>query len=67
MNAWKWLWRYLKPHSAPYFFSYGLVVIFIIVSLSVPWIMGTMVDDVVRGGLTERLWPYILALVGITV
>ena len=67
MNAWKWLWRYLKPHSAPYFFSYGLVVIFIIVSLSVPWIMGSMVDDVVRGGLTERLWPYIFALVGITV
>lgn len=67
LKAWKWLWRYLKPYSKPYFVSYGLVVLFIIVSLSVPWIMGRMVDDVVKQGLSDKLWPYVIALVGITI
>ncbi len=67
MNTRKWLWGYLKKHSKMYFFAYFLVIVFLSVSLSVPWIMGKMVDEVIRDRMVEKLWPYLIALVSITI
>lgn len=66
MKSWKWLWRYLKPHRELYAAGYGLAIVFLFISLSVPWIMGTMIDVIKQKGKVDALLPYLLALVGIT-
>ena len=67
MESWKWLWRYLKPHKNLYIFGYVLAIVFLVASLSVPVYMGSMVSVIEKGGVLTDLWPYLIALVGLTV
>ncbi len=66
MKSWKWLWRYLKHHKNLYAAGFALAILFLFISLSVPWIMGTMINVIKAKGLVDALLPYLAALVGIT-
>lgn len=66
MKSWKWLWCYIRPHKNLYAAGYALAILFLFISLSVPWIMGTMIDVIRQKGMVSALQPYLLALVGIT-
>ncbi len=67
MESWKWLWRYLKPHKNLYLLGFLLAIIFLVASLSVPVYMGNMVAVIQKGGALADLWPFLYALVGLTV
>jgi ATP-binding cassette subfamily B multidrug efflux pump len=66
LKSWKWLWRYLKHHKNLYAAGFALAILFLFISLSVPWIMGTMINVIKAKGLVDALLPYLAALVGIT-
>ncbi len=62
----KWLWSYLKKHVWLYGAGLALLAIFSVLSLYVPKIMGSLVDDVVKDGKIELLKPLLLSLIGVT-
>lgn len=66
MKAMKWVWKFLKPHAAGYFVGYGMMIIFLLVSLTVPWFMGQIVDVVMSGEDTSQLLPLLALITGIT-
>lgn len=63
----KWLWGYLKKYGWMYGTGLFLLVLFSIISLSVPQIMGKLVDEVIEGGKIELLKPLLLTLIGLTI
>jgi len=66
MSNIKWLWSYLRKYGWMYGTGLLLLIVFSVLSLYVPQIMGRLVDEVIEGGMTERLKPLLLALIGAT-
>lgn len=67
MSSLKWLWGYLKTYKFRFLIGFLSVAVFSALSLSVPYIMGQVVDRVIIGQERDALGVLLGALILITV
>lgn len=66
MEAFIWLWSYLKRYKYLYGFCLVLVLLASLISLINPLLGGVIVDRVLEGGETQILIPILLLMIGST-
>ncbi len=66
MTPMKWFMSFLKKYM--HYMILGLIMTTVIAALSVvsPMISGTIIDEVIEGGATEKLVPLVVLLLGVT-
>ena len=68
MDVLKWIWNYVKDQKWSLIIFLILSVAFIICAFVIPVVIGYIVDDVIYGGLTEKLMYYsVLLMAGVAV
>ena len=66
METIKRICRMCKPHAKYFWIGFVCLILADLTRLIAPLISGWMVDDVIKGGLTEKLWPLCWSLLGLT-
>ena len=66
MDTIKRICRMCKPHARYFWIGFVGLILADITRLVAPLISGWMVDDVIKGGMTEKLIPLCIALLGLT-
>ena len=61
-----WLWGYIKKHKVKFVLGIILVIGFAAVSTMIPYITGTIVDEVIVAGKKERLYGLLISLMLVT-
>lgn len=67
MEAFKWIWNYLKRYRIKYGLSIVLVLVVASISLINPILSGQIVDRVLIKGETQYLIPILLLMIGIVI
>ena len=62
----RWIWKNLKGHRARYVLTIILTILLSAAALVSPIISGKLVDEVLMGGQTNKLLPYVGIMVGWT-
>ena len=66
MDTIKRICRMCKPHARYFWIGFVGLILADVTRLVAPLISGWMVDDVIKGGMTEKLIPLCIALLGLT-
>jgi len=67
MKEFKWVWGLMRKYRAIFFTALGLVFVVNLLNLINPIVQGKIVDEVIEGGMLEKLLPFVLLMVGNTV
>ncbi len=67
MKEFKWVWGLMRKYRAIFFTALGLVFVVNLLNLINPIVQGKIVDEVIEGGMIEKLLPFVLLMVGNTV
>ena len=62
----RWIWKNLKGYRARYILTVILTILLSAAALVSPIISGKLVDEVLMGGQTEKLMPYVGIMIGWT-
>ena len=66
MNAFKWLWSYVRKYWVSIIFAFLLVIGFTLLNLIPPYLSGVIVDRVLLQEEKELLWKVVLLVIGAT-
>lgn len=67
MKEFKWVWGLMRKYRAIFFTALGLVFVVNLLNLINPIVQGRIVDEVIEGGMLEKLLPFVLLMIGNTV
>lgn len=67
MKEFKWVWGLMRKYRAIFFTALGLVFVVNLLNLINPIVQGKIVDEVIEGGMLEKLLPFVLLMIGNTV
>ena len=67
MREFKWVWGLMRKYRAIFFTALGLVFVVNLLNLINPIVQGKIVDEVIEGGMLEKLLPFVLLMIGNTV
>ena len=67
MREFKWVWGLMRKYRAIFFTALGLVFVVNLLNLINPIVQGRIVDEVIEGGMLEKLLPFVLLMIGNTV
>jgi ATP-binding cassette subfamily B multidrug efflux pump len=65
--AFKWVWKYAKKYKGRIMVAFILVIICSAMSMVAPYLSGTIVDEVIKGGKSNLLLPLLAFITGITI
>lgn len=67
MKEFKWVWGLMRKYRVIFFTALGLVFVVNLLNLINPIVQGKIVDEVIEGGMLEKLLPFVLLMIGNTV
>lgn len=67
MKEFKWVWGLMRKYRVIFFTALGLVFVVNLLNLINPIVQGRIVDEVIEGGMLEKLLPFVLLMIGNTV
>lgn len=67
MTPLKWFYQFLRQYKWRMFWGMVLVTILSAAALVTPVISGKIIDEVIKGGRTQLLWPLLGLLIGLTI
>ena len=67
MKEFKWVWGLMRKYKGNFFTALGLVFVVNLLNLINPIVQGKIVDEVIEGGMLEKLLPFVLLMIGNTV
>lgn len=67
MREFKWVWGLMRKYRVIFFTALGLVFVVNLLNLINPIVQGKIVDEVIEGGMLEKLLPFVLLMIGNTV
>lgn len=67
MDAFKWVWGYLRKHKLKYFSALGMVLFGSVLNMINPILTGRIVDRVIKGGDKKLLIPILITMITVVI
>lgn len=66
MDSFRWIWKYLHRYRWRFLGGLSLTLLASILAMVAPYVSGTIVDEVIKGGKTQILSGLLLLIIGAT-